>query len=231
MVGLFALPLLLAASSQAADAPNRVRSSGNATVYADADVASVGAYAEGQGEDEASANGALERLLQAWSRAARPFARGPKGLTLTETSRYSQGGNTGLGGGGIGSGGPAAPRVYHARGGVTVEDVDLGRLSALFAAVAGVKGVSPSVSYSVRDAGALRKRALREAFLDARRKAQESAEAAGMRLGEPYLVDAGNGASLTDADRSGEPYDATKPARTHRIVATAAVQVEFRLLK
>ncbi|GEM_PF-5403786 len=217
---------------------NLVSTSGQAEQTLKADVVNVSVTARTFDADSGTAS-KFTTTATAKARAALLSALPGAKIFPTQDAEprpeYEPSGGSGLGGGGFGGGQEASvPKIkgYSAESGFRVEGLDDVQIDRLTKAVSGIDGTAANIdSYGVKDPAAARKAVLRAAFLDAREKAEESASAAGCRLGAVALLES-EGASLTPwFEPSQSPPGMVLGRRpVKKVVARASVKVRFYLI-
>ena len=223
MLTALAATLLLAQGS-----PNLVVATGSAELTLPADSAVVRITASSTDTvSDAAKQGANSLLVRA--KMAAPSS--------TLFGEASVGANAEFGtpsaNGGLGPSAPLPVKDYVGYAWIEARGVPFDRADAMVKAVGAVDGASASVTeYGVKDEGAARRIALKAAFVDAKTKAQEAADAAGLKLGAVYLLDAGNGATLRSGfEAFGSPgVPGYRVTPTKFITARANVTVRFFLV-
>ncbi len=228
MVGALLPALLLGFLAQEGGAPNTVVASGAAVKTLVGDQATLGVWIEVKKPDSAAARAAAESLRARVVQAARNTLPSPRAYKPLDIDVYSEGETFA-----DARGGAAKPGAYRARAGLEIVGVDLARVDAVAKAVGTVEGANAvPVRYGFKDEAAVRRTILKDAFNEARRKAQETAEAAGLRLGEVYLLDAGAGPTfqqLFEGTSQNGMLLQSAPMKSIRVAAS--VTVRFRLVK
>lgn len=221
--------------AQDGTAPNVVVATGTADRWTMADSAtafvSVSAKSESASEAKTLAQGKAGRVVASLQKVV-PDSKSYEVLSPFANPEYAQqvAFNPGTSGGFA-----PAPSITGYLGGVSVR-VRIENLSSLDAFVKAANGLEDArlgeVRFVLRDPAALRKAAIGDAFEDARRKAQETAESIGKHLGDVYRIDAGEGATITEPTLSTRSIDGQSIDRTkYQVGSHAKVVVQFRLTK
>ena len=232
MVGAMLFPFLVLTSASAQDgqASNLVTVTGAAEKTLIADQATLSVGGDASNADLATARSTAERIRDRAAEAARkaiPKAKVFRVLPPTIYPEYESFAR--------GPGETAKVKNYLVRANMEIGGVDLDKLDALkkTVAAAGGSGAEP-VEYGFKDASAVRRAVLREAFLDAQSKAREIAGAAGLKLGEVSLIEGGAGPTISPVYVDGPllPQSSMSSAvLTNKLRVNGSLNVRFRLVR
>lgn len=230
--------LLFVLAAQSPTEPSVVVAVGSADRWVGADAAIVTLTVTGQADQESAAavdaRSSVERVLMAL-RKAMPDPKAFQVLPASVSPGFpfaSGGSYPGAFGGLSEASRPTVPNAhYECRQTVEVEIDDLDRLSNFVKVATGTEA-GVSVRFTVHDSSTARRAVLKAAFEDARVKGEESAQAAGFRLGEVYQIETGVGATIIPSPfvgrmAVGHPLEFSKP----NVLAHATLTVRFYLLK
>lgn len=217
------VPLLLSVLlRQGADAPNLIAASGSGQIVVPADQASV--YVEGEAltSDPLTATKAAEDVRHRIKETAQKI--------VADSALYRQFDPVLVPP--VEANASSSPSNYLVRAGLRIDGIALSKTAPLLTALEPLKGSNGiSLDYGLKDPSAARRAVLHAAFLDAKVKAQEAADAAGLKLGDVFVIEAGDGAKLSPVyeDHGGgiDPH----PVLLKSLRAVAAITVRFRLVK